>query len=192
MLEKLVHIDQKVFLLLNGIHNSFFDFVMYWISQTAVWIPLWFFFIYIIIKKYKEYSWVIILTLFISVGLSDFLSVHLFKNIFERLRPCHNPELSSIVHIVKNHCGGKYGFVSSHSANMFSIATFLFLAFKKDFPKSIYLVFAWASLIAYSRIYLGVHFPADILGGAFLGSFISICFWLILKKTKYTNKIFKA
>lgn len=187
MLERLVHIDQELFLFLNGFHNSSFDFIMYWVSQTVTWIPLWIFFIYMIIKKFKVKSWIIILVLLLAVGLSDFLSVHLFKNIFERLRPCHNPDISGLVHIVKNHCGGKYGFVSSHSANMFSIATFMFLVFKRNYPKSIYLVFAWASLIAYSRVYLGVHFPGDIIGGAILGSLISLGFWSLLRKFKFLS-----
>jgi undecaprenyl-diphosphatase len=185
MLEQLVHIDQEIFLFLNGLHNSFFDFIMYWVSQTVIWIPLWLYFIYMIVKKFEKKSWIIILALFIAVGLSDFLSVHLFKNVFERLRPCHNPQISSMVHIVKDHCGGKYGFVSSHSANMFSIATFMFLLFKNEFPKSIYLVFVWAGIIAYSRVYLGVHYPGDILGGAILGSAVSVIYWWLIKKFSF-------
>ncbi len=182
MLEQMSHIDQEIFLFINGFHNAFFDIIMFWVSKTVTWIPLWLYFIYLIIRKYKKISWIIIVALIASVGVSDFVSVHLFKNVFERLRPCYNPEISSIVHIVKDHCGGKYGFVSSHSANMFSIATFIFLLFKKDFPKYILLVIVWSGLIAYSRVYLGVHYPGDIIGGAILGSLVSVVFYLFIKR----------
>lgn len=189
MLETLLHLDQELFLFLNGMHNGFFDFVMFWVSQTAVWIPLWIYFIYLIIKLYKPKSYWIILGLIVAVAAADFSSVHLFKNVFERLRPCHNAEIASLVHLVNNHCGGQYGFVSSHSANMFAIATFMFLALRKRFPLSYIPLFLWASVISYSRIYLGVHYPGDVIGGALLGSFMAVLFWWVLGRSGLLVKV---
>jgi undecaprenyl-diphosphatase len=177
-------LDVNIFLFFNGIHSSFFDILMYWVSQTVVWIPLWIFFIYLIIKQHKTTGWWLVLAMIAAVALADLASVHLFKNVFMRLRPCHNPEISHLVHIVNEHCGGQYGFVSSHSANMFAIATFMFLALRKMYRLSWIPLFGWAAIIAYSRVYLGVHYPGDILGGALLGSGVSILVWWVYSKVK--------
>lgn len=162
-------------------HNQFFDFIMYWVSAPVTWIPLYFFFIYLLYRHYPKNWWIYVIVLIISVGLSDWLSVHLFKNQFHRLRPCHNLELKGLVHIVRDHCGGKYGFVSSHAANMFAIATFMFLSLRKKIKHIGIYLYLWASLIIYSRIYLGVHFPADIIGGALLGSLIASAIFILIR-----------
>ena len=131
MLEKLIHIDQELFLFLNGMHNSFLDFIMYWVSSAALWIPLYVLFIYLLYKHYPKQWWIYVIMLVVAIGLADYTSVHLFKNQFHRLRPCHNLELKRMVHIVRDHCGGRYGFVSSHAANMFAIATYMALSLGK-------------------------------------------------------------
>jgi len=127
--------------------------------------------------------------LLITIAIADLSSVHLFKEVFKRLRPCHNPEFFNIIHIVKNHCGGNYGFVSSHSANFFSLAFFASFIIKKQWFS--FLAFSIAILIAYSRIYLGVHYPADVFGGAILGIFVAFIvfkiYLLILKNYKLSK-----
>jgi undecaprenyl-diphosphatase len=122
------------------------------------------------------------------VTLADQISVHAFKEVFQRLRPCHNPELQDIVHLVNNKCGGQYGFVSSHAANTFAVAFFLKKLFaQKQF--SIFIIF-WAAIVSYSRIYLGVHFPLDVIGGAVLGTLIGIMVFYLYRYTskKLSNK----
>jgi len=182
MLDLLNDIDKNIFLFINGFHNSFFDFVMYYVSSSTLWIPLYIFFVFLLYKVYGFKFWIPLLFIIIAFSLSDYISVHAFKNVFQRLRPCHNPEISNLVHIVRNHCGGEYGFVSSHASNMFAVAISVWLFIKKLYPKSLIWLLLWASLISYSRIYLGVHFPADVIVGGLLGSAMAfICYKIFVK-----------
>jgi len=194
MINKINEIDTQIFLLLNSWHNNFFDQLMWLISSKTIWIPLYLLFLYLIIGKYMKKSLLIILFCIICIALADFLSVALFKNIFMRLRPSHNPALEGIVHIVNGYKGGSYGFISSHAANTFALAFFINHFLKTEFRYFSIMVFLWAALVSYSRIYLGVHYPGDILGGAVFGIIVSFCiiklfngFEFMLKKNK--NKI---
>ena len=167
-MDTLIQLDTDLFLFLNGLHNSFFDFIMYWISDRFIWIPMYLVFIALIIKKYKQRSWLILLFVALTIASSDQL-INFTKNYFERLRPCHDESLQALVHTVHGQCGGMYGFVSGHSGNAFSLAFFL-IPFQRPYFRFFALfIIIWAALVAYSRVYLGVHFPGDILAGALLG-----------------------
>ncbi len=188
MIDWLEKIDQELFLFLNGLHSPFFDQVMWVISAKATWIPLYLVLLYLLYRNYQKewFFWLIGIGLLILV--TDQITSSLLKPFIGRLRPCHDPEINYLVHNVKK-CGGLYGFVSGHSSNSFAIAIYFFLLFKNRFAY-IWLLFIWAAIVAYSRVYLGVHYPGDIFTGGLLGILFG---WLIYRFSssminRYQNK----
>lgn len=176
-MEKLIQWDTNLFLFLNDLNCPFWDNVMWFVSGKYEWIPFYVILLGVIIWKFRLKSILIILMIPVLITAADQISVKLFKEVFERLRPCHNPEIQHLVHTVNNKCGGKFGFVSSHAANSFALAGFLAFVFKIRWFSA--LILFWASLVSYSRVYLGVHYPADILGGAMLGLLIGYLVYLL-------------
>ena len=174
MIETLKSWDTQLFLFLNGEHNVFWDFVMFWASNKLIWIPLYITFIFFIYKYHKTNTLWFLLATILLIALSDLISVHLFKNVFMRLRPCHESSLEGLVHLVNNKCGGQYGFISSHATNHFAIATFLSIHLGSKIKYFSFLIILWAAFISYSRIYLGVHYPGDVFGGVIVGSLIGL------------------
>ncbi len=138
--------------------------------------------------KFKLKAIYMVLFIGILFALSDQISVGLFKDVFQRLRPCHNPAIANMVHLINGWCGGQYGFVSSHASNSFALAVFTGLVLKTHFKLIFPLLLLWSSLVSYSRVYVGVHYPGDILGGAILGTIIAIfVFWIMKKLNKLLN-----
>lgn len=174
-------IDTKVFLWLNGLHTGWLDTVMVSVTETWPWIPLFGLLLYMAFKQYGRRGWWIVLGVAVVVLCSDQLSAHVCKPLFHRLRPCFNPDLDGLVHLPKGLPGGKYGFVSSHAANTFAVATFLTGALRMLYKSIGWWLYAWAFISSYSRIYIGMHYPGDIVAGAVLGILIGWMVWRLLE-----------
>jgi len=160
---------------------------MWQISGTWIWLPLYLFVFFAIIKTFKKHSILIIIAIVLTVVATDLISV-LIKNSVHRLRPSHNPDFEGIIHIVNNYRGGKFGFVSSHAANCFGFAAFVSLLFSRKWI--VFSITLWATVVSYSRLYLGVHYPADLVAGALLGVVIAfILFWLCSRINKLNRKV---
>ena len=166
-MEELLQQDQSAFIYLNNLGNTSFDQFWIMISSTWIWIPLYVIFLYLLVKNFSLKSLVYILV-FVALGVtvSDQLA-GLFKVGTARLRPCHDPALTGLMRAVK--CGGQFGFYSSHASNTFFIATYMSFLLSRKFRLLPAVLFVWAATVSYSRIYLGVHYPLDLLMGAGVG-----------------------
>lgn len=186
MLDFLDTIDKSLFLWLNSFHSPAWDKIMWFISGKVQWAPLYAILLGFIIYKFRWKSIYILIGVALVITLADRISVEVFKNVIQRPRPTHCYEIKHLVHTVNNYYGGAYGFVSSHAANSFAIALYMALIFRNRYV-TIGILF-WAALVSYSRIYLGVHYPGDILGGALLGAACgSLVYYLLLWANKKFN-----
>jgi undecaprenyl-diphosphatase len=174
MMDWLLQLDSRLFLAINGWNNEAWDGIMWWISGKTTWWPFYLLILVFLGWKKKWHILPMILFIVVVVTLTDQTSVHLFKNVIQRLRPCHEPSLEGLVHLVNNKCGGKFGFISSHAANSFGVAVLVSLWLRNRIVTLVMLT--WAILVAYSRVYLGVHYPGDVTAGAIWGAG---CAWLV-------------
>ena len=167
MLNYLIELDKSLFLFFNSHHTIYLDQIMWVITGKIVWIPIILSFVYIFFKKGWKEGLLVTLMLVLTVAICDQISSGICKPLFERLRPTHDPEFSQYVTTVNGYLGGKFGFISSHAANAFGLAIVSSLIFKNRLYTISIIV--WALLSCYSRMYLGVHYPGDILCGALVG-----------------------
>ncbi|MDH5398551.1 MAG: phosphatase PAP2 family protein [Cyclobacteriaceae bacterium] len=181
MLDWLIELDKQFFLFLNGLHAHWLDPIMFFISGKKEWIPFYVALAGALIWKYKWRSVVFLAAVGVGIGLSDQITSGMMKPFFERLRPSHEPTLDGLVHLVNDYKGGHYGFASSHASNTFALAMFFFLTFRRNYPW-IRWIFVWAAIVSYSRIYLGVHYPGDILVGAVIGI---LCGWIGMRIVRW-------
>lgn len=189
-MEYLIELDRKLLLYLNGFHTDWLDPVMFLLSNTLFWLPLYLWLIFATQKKYQKAVWIVLAGGIVTILLADQITATLMKPYFARLRPSHDPAIKDQLHLVKDfngnvYAGGLYGFASSHAANTFGTALFFFL-FLKPVYRWAALLFVWAILMTYTRIYLGVHFPGDILVGMIVGLLSAwagqrLVFWLARK-----------
>lgn len=181
MIEYLLTPDQNIFLFLNGLHSLWADVFFYWISNRFVWIPFYAVLAFFLIKKWRKKSIPIFIALTLCIFLTD-QSCNLIKHSVQRPRPSHDPVLSEQVHLVAKpdgtlYKGGPYGFPSSHAANSLALALMVILYLGEKRKWLIILMLCWVLLVSYSRIYLGVHYPSDLLVGWILGACWALVLW---------------
>ena len=179
-MELLKNCDVWLMLHLNGYHNQFLDFIMFWLSNKFIWVPFYLFMVYLIIKQYGKKSYAVIIATILLAVFTDQISNHLFKNLIQRPRPCHEPSIQAMIYTLNGYCGGKYGFVSSHASNTFGLAVFISLVLGKAIKYLTPVMFIWTISICYSRVYLGVHYPGDVICGAIFGGLSAYMFYRIL------------
>lgn len=176
--------DNQLLLVVNGLAgNQITDGFMLAMSAKFIWIPLYALLLVLLWKRLGSQSLAyVLLGAFLTVVITDQGSVYFFKETFQRLRPCHNMDLIPHLDLLGRNCGGRFSFVSSHAANVFGVASFVFTL---DRVASGYgAIFFWAFLVALSRVYLGVHYPSDVVVGAFYGSFVGFASGHLFSKTR--------
>lgn len=185
-MESILTLDKKLFLFFNSFHSTWMDPVMYMLTQTWFWLPLYLFVIYFIIKKYGKKSYIPLLFLILAVTISD-QTCNLIKNSTERYRPSREVSLANDIHLYQKsdgtfYRGGVYGYPSAHASNSMVLAVFIiiFIAHKRKWILAIALL--WSLLMGYTRIYLGVHYPFDVLSGFLLGFIITYPLFRITEK----------
>ena len=185
MLEQIVHLDQELFLFLNGLGTETWDGFWMFMTRTRNSAPLYALLLYLVYKNFGTKKTIIVLVgIALLITCTDQLS-NFFKYGIGRLRPCHDPEISHVMRLVKSYCGGKFGYFSAHAANSFAPATFFVLLFKNKVKFIGWVLILWAMIVAYSRIYIGVHYPLDVVTGAAIGAFFG---WVFYKLTMLTFK----
>lgn len=183
MLEILDNVDASLLLFLNGANNEFFDELFWLITGKFAWIPMICVLLFCTFRKDWKTGVLVVVGIALTITLCDQVSSGIIKDAVCRLRPTRDPEIGSLVHVVNGYRGGQYGFVSSHAANSFGVAMFLAMMFRNRAFS--WIIMLWAAVLSYSRIYLGVHYPGDIVCGGLLGvalGAVVYCIYIRVKK----------
>ena len=185
-------LDQEIFYWINtGLSNRVFDAILPYFREKWFWAPFYLFVVAFVWQNFKNMKGgILLLGLALAVGLSDYTSSTLIKKNVQRLRPCNDPQLENMV-ILRVPCGRGYSFTSSHAANHFAVATYLFVVLSlKCTPGSRLALLIWAALISFSQVYVGVHFPFDVIGGGALGGSLGLAlgklFLFLSRRKLYT------
>lgn len=180
--EQLIAWDKQLLLLGNSFHTPFLDNFVIIFSGKIIWIPAVLAILYAIVRTQKRDAVWVVLFLALAIVLADQISSGLIKPLVARWRPTHEPSLEGMVHVVHGYTGGRYGFVSSHAANACAVALFTSLLFRRRLYS--WTIGLWAVANMYSRIYLGVHYPGDIIGGILVGLGSAWAAYALMKRFK--------
>lgn len=199
MIERLIHIDTEILLAINGWHAPWADTLMWIISAKATWIPLYLLLIGLLVWRYRKpamtsVKWlqrvpacvVMIVVIGLAVGAADFIASGILKDLVARPRPTRVPELEGVLHLVNGYRSGQYGFVSSHAANTMACGLLFSLMWRNKIAT--YGLMLWVAANCYSRMYLGVHYPTDILGGLIVGALVAVVVYAMLVRYRLVEK----
>lgn len=187
MLQTLNQLDSDLFLWFNGHYTPWLDTLMIWVTERNTWIPFYALLIGWMAYQYRQQAAGLILTIIAAVAMSDQVASSVIKPLTHRLRPCHTPALQKLIHPVME-CGGQYGFVSSHAATTFALATTLWLLMGKQ-HSWLKWWFLWAAIVSYSRIYVAAHYPLDVLAGTGIGVLSAVLCVAIYQKIRFRSRI---
>lgn len=195
MMEQLLHIDTEILLAINGWHAPWADTLMWIISAKATWIPLYILLILCLVMRYRHpasnaIGWVkkvpacvvMIITICLAVGAADFIASGILKDLVARPRPSRVPELEGVLHLVNGYKSGQFGFVSSHAANTMACGLLFSLIWRNKIATCGLML--WVAANCYSRMYLGVHYPTDILGGLTVGALMAVVAYVLLRRCR--------
>ena len=187
MIDYLMDIDAEALLAVNGLHDLFQD--AFWWMVSAKWSSLLLVLslLWILLHKNRRHALLVVAMLAVAVLVADQVSSGLIKHLVERLRPTHDPSLENTVHVINGYRGGLYGFVSSHAANFFAIATLVSFIMRHRLVAIA--LYGWALVQCYSRMYLGVHYPGDILGGIVVGLLAGWLVWCLMRWIQHRSRI---
>ena len=186
-MSELIQFDEQLFHFINsGLSNSFFDAIMpYWRSKY-LWVPLYIFIISFLIINFKKVGIFVLMGLFLTIGISDFVSSNVIKKSVKRDRPCNTTHIANNMEL-RVHCCGGYSFTSSHATNHFALATFLAMVLGPFFRWIRIPLFIWAASIAFGQVYVGVHYPLDILAGSIVGILIGVLTTKFYQMTRFNQ-----
>lgn len=189
MLNQLLEYDKELFLFLNNLGTPTWDGFWLFYTTKINWIPFYALLLYLIYKNVSKKAFLVtVLMVALMVAFTDQVT-NLFKHGFERLRPCYTAGVKDVMRLVKSSCGGKFGYFSGHASNSMSVAVFVGLLLRQHYKYLVFVLIFWSAMMAYSRIYVGVHFPLDVMSGMMFGAISGFLFY---KLTQFFWKKFNA